>query len=692
MPTPNPYQLLTGDNLQHLKQIADNSIDAVVTDPPYGIEFLGKDWDKNTGAVETWRECLRVLKPGGHLLAFSAARTYHHLATNIESVGFEIRDQIMWIYSSGFPKAQDIGKALDKRAGKTDPKFKGTDSFNLTFGQTPGQRVCAVCKKDQTAVYQCDRVDCGQKYSAQTPQGQQWHGWKTALKPGHEPIVMARKPFKGSTIDNIQQHGVGALNIDATRIAFEDQADLTEFKSGFQHENLVKTGGPTFQGSDAKPKTKTPSGGVDGFSRLEFGQREPIKYKDQKRVIRAGRHPGARLGDLESQTTPADHDHEATPVYEPNVNGRYPSNVLGEIPDYQKYFYCPKVRRRERHCGFEQDNLPKRLMPMPGPNGQKDIRDCLDKDWANKKDTLAHIPTNPNAKGMKTAYNDKDYRFKEPSFDALTDSAPKGSRRCSKDSHERWHQGMAHKKGHTADPLAHIATMTNYQQGDVKNHPLWDPSIGTNIQRLKHKILEHNRDLGKKTDPLAHLPTESSMLAAVGGYYVDAAGNRTETKGKNIWTPTTGQVYVHGLTKIYEDWCQTHNQTTQVGNNHPTVKPVALMRYLIQLVTPNNSVVLDPFMGSGSTGMAACELGHTFVGIDQDPNYVQIAHKRIQGWTQRAEHTPGNLDHIPTDPSGMNYKDMDGPPGENYAQRKQRMKSTLKPPIKNTDLFDDLFE
>jgi len=116
------YTIINDNNITHLKTLEDNTIDSIVTDPPYGIEFLGKDWDSNTGAVETWRECLRVLKPGGYLLAFSAARTYHNLATNIESVGFEIRDQLMWLYASGFPKAQDIGKAIQRRQGVEETK------------------------------------------------------------------------------------------------------------------------------------------------------------------------------------------------------------------------------------------------------------------------------------------------------------------------------------------------------------------------------------------------------------------------------------------------------------------------------------------------------------------------------------------------------------------------------------------
>lgn len=406
-----------GHNAEVLRQYPDCHFDAIVTDPPYGIEFLGKDWDSHTGAIETWQQCLRVLKPGGHLLAFSAARTYHHLATNIESVGFEIRDQLMWIYSSGFPKAQDIGKALDKR-GITN----------------------------------------------------QSHGWKTALKPAHEPIVMARKPMKGSTIDNVIQHGVGALNIDSSRIPYENQQDLNTYINNIAGplERSTASAGDTIQMHEGRTGfkvqrgvVKRPTDNLEGMRRFTgsdsntFARINPEDRdsKDRKRVIRAGRDPRNRLKDLESQTTPADHNHEETPVYEANPQGRYPSNVMGDIPDYQKYFYCPKVSRKERHTGF--NDLPKRLC---GPGG---------KEFVQSQD---HQRSNKNT-----------------------------------------------------------------------------------------------------------------------------------------------------------------------GNNHPTVKPVALMRYLIEMVTHKNSTVLDPFMGSGSTGMAARELGHRFVGIDLDPNYVAIAEQRIQGWIKPKE-------------------------------------------------------
>jgi hypothetical protein len=234
----------------------------------------------------------------------------------------------MWLYASGFPKAQDVGKAIDKRAGKLQTKTYLPDipDNREVKNSSTGSPRCNMCHTSYGVIHKkCSRDDCIRPWEQTSPDNE-WAGWKTALKPAHEPIVMARKPFKGSTIDNVLTHGVGALNIDATRIPFE--------------------------GKDTR------SGGADGLSRLEFGEREPIKYKDQKRMIRAGRDPRNRLKDLETQTTPADHNHEETPVYEANPQGRFPSNVMGEITDYQKYFYCPKVSRRERHVGFEQTHIP----------------------------------------------------------------------------------------------------------------------------------------------------------------------------------------------------------------------------------------------------------------------------------------------------------------------------------------------
>lgn len=454
------YQIIQGDNRKTLKTIPDNTIDAIITDPPYGIDFLGKAWDANVGALETYQECLRVLKPGGHILAFSAARTYHHLAVTLEQAGFEIRDQIMWIYSSGFPKSQDIGRQLHKKEhGKPDkqrfskdemePHYSpggGSNGFaRLAFGEKePAKNAQTTLwrHKKNGKIYRAlpdingDRLAVsheGEKYGTVYEEvisvDNEWTGWGTALKPAHEPIALARKPMKLSIAQNCQKWGVGALNIDATRVG--DELITTVIK---QNKENVRWYGDRADGQDI-PK--------------EIDRQDNI--------------------------------------------GRFPSNVLGEITGYQKYFYCPKVSRKERHMGFDTTN----------------------------------IPTNPD--GM-------------------------------------WDQGLQFQERKQL-----LAPIEHYQQGDVKNHPLWDPSIGTNVQRLKKKVQEHNEALGIKS----------------------------------------------------------------VGNNHPTVKPIELMKYLIKLITPPGGTVLDPFNGSGSTGMAAVELGYDYIGCELDPAYVEISLKRIEAWIKK---------------------------------------------------------
>jgi site-specific DNA-methyltransferase (adenine-specific) len=400
------FEILTGDNRDTLKTLEDNSIDAIVTDPPYGIDFLGKSWDANTGAVETYQECLRVLKPGGHILAFSAARTYHHLAVTLEQAGFEIRDQIMWIYSSGFPKAQDVGKQIQKKLGvKQTEKLQSNGPANglarMTFNQSDPDKF-AETKFKETVV-------CTDEIA------QQWSGWKTSLKPAHEPICMARKPFTGSTRDNVLKWGVGALNIDASRIPYADQKDID-----------------TYLNNKAGPAERSNANHGEKIGMFEGS----VGFKNIKKTI--------------------------TPEEDLPDGGRFPSNVIGEISDeYQKYFYCPKVSRKERHIGFED------------PGAQ--TRRARDKD------------------------------------------------------------------------------------GNVLNYA------------------------EKKQGASANVLVEQFQLC-------------------------------------------------DKGNNHPTVKPVELMKYLIRLVTPPNSIVLDPFCGSGSTGMAATELGHSFIGCEMNPEYVEIAQKRIQAW------------------------------------------------------------
>ena len=185
----------------------DNSVDSIVTDPPYGLSFMGRKWDYDVPSVDIWVECLRVLKPGGHLLAFAGTRTQHRMAVNIEDAGFEIRDMIAWVYGSGFPKSQNVGKAIDKAAG-AERKVVGTAS-----GARNGNG-----KNNDYGAYGSAADGTFEVTAPATPEAQQWDGWGTALKPALEPVTVARKPFKGTVANNVLEHGTGAINIDECRV------------------------------------------------------------------------------------------------------------------------------------------------------------------------------------------------------------------------------------------------------------------------------------------------------------------------------------------------------------------------------------------------------------------------------------------------------------------------------------------
>ena len=218
--------VMVGDCREVMAGLADGSVDAIVTDPPYELGFMGKSWDASGIAydLEVWRQALRVLKPGGHLLAFSGSRTYHRMVCAIEDAGFEIRDQIMWLYGSGFPKSHDVSKAIDREAGaerhvigrkedwrpsgRREHAGMGTYEWHRPFHDEP-----EACERSRAIT------------APATPEAEQWAGWGTALKPAHEPIVVARKPFKGTVAANVLAHGTGALNIEGCRVGYASKAD-----------------------------------------------------------------------------------------------------------------------------------------------------------------------------------------------------------------------------------------------------------------------------------------------------------------------------------------------------------------------------------------------------------------------------------------------------------------------------------
>ena len=201
---------MLGDNMESLRKLPDNSIDSIVTDPPYGLSFMGKKWDYDVPSVDFWKEVWRVLKPGGHILSFGGTRTYHRMVVNIEDAGFEIRDQVMWLYGSGFPKSHNIGKAVDKIEGNEREEYIDEDFLK----RNPSN--------NKDGILELGLKD-GLEAAVRTKGQSQYEGWGTALKPANEPICVARKPLSEKTIaDNVIKWGTGGINIDGCRIGTDE--------------------------------------------------------------------------------------------------------------------------------------------------------------------------------------------------------------------------------------------------------------------------------------------------------------------------------------------------------------------------------------------------------------------------------------------------------------------------------------
>jgi site-specific DNA-methyltransferase (adenine-specific) len=336
-------RLLLGDCLDKLKELDDNSIDSIVTDPPYGLSaapnsgksskggFMGKTWDYDVPSQEIWEECYRVLKPGGHLLSFAGSRTYHRMAVRIEDAGFEIRDQIMWIYGSGFPKSHNIGKAIDamEKTGKSNPKAMREVRMGDDYKPT-GQ-------KD----YKKGRMFGNDIENDNTEQtiNNEWEGWGTALKPAHEPIVMARKPLSEKTVvDNVLQWGTGGINIDDSRI---------------QHDEPVKTTTRTEKGDTWNDKNSGLRNNPSNMASADPNGRFPanIIFDEEAGKI-LDEQSGFIKGD--SRTSKSTYDKgiwgNAKPVES--------TALYNDSGGASRFFYCPKTSKTDRNEGLDGNVHP----------------------------------------------------------------------------------------------------------------------------------------------------------------------------------------------------------------------------------------------------------------------------------------------------------------------------------------------
>ena len=345
--------IINNDCLEAMKKLIDDGVqvDSIVTDPPYELGFMAKSWD-STGIAfrkETWELALKLLKPGGHLLAFSASRNYHRMTVAIEDAGFEIRDQLMWIYGSGFPKSYNIGKGVDKKLGnEREVVGKGKAGAAFHYGAVGDGGFGNTFDGNGTASSEWE-----------TTQGKsEWEGWGTALKPAHEPIVMARKSIEGSIVDNVLKHGTGGINIDGCRVDLDgDKKQATAGRRTIKWG--VNEGGSTYEKGTGAVYTET-------------GRFPANVMHDGSEEVVSGFPNTGQGGGKPYSYTGREYDNKDTSMF----NGdkpQAPSNY-NDMGTAARFFYCPKVSKSERgedntHPTVKPQELMKYLCRLVTPKG-----------------------------------------------------------------------------------------------------------------------------------------------------------------------------------------------------------------------------------------------------------------------------------------------------------------------------------
>jgi site-specific DNA-methyltransferase (adenine-specific) len=358
-------RIIVGDCRVSMAQMETASVDSIVCDPPYELGFMGKSWDASGIAydLEVWRQALRVLKPGGYLLAFSATRTYHRMTCAIEDAGFEIRDCIGWHYGSGFPKSLDVSKAIDKAAGAErrviGPKVYGDGHIQRNGTPRNGSGRLNLTLRDGVDP---DPVET----APATDDARRWSGWGTALKPAWEPVVVARKPLEGTVAANVLKYGTGALNVDGCRV--EGEGNKTFLRdAGDRPRDQYRTGttvGPAVPSELGRWPANiilshAPDCGEDGCAPgcpcaamdAQSGERKGMK----RSTLRRGATTGTSIGGHGVYGESAPQEVEAG-YSDTGGASRFFSNLPIEADDLVPFFYTAKPGRSEREDGCEMLN------------------------------------------------------------------------------------------------------------------------------------------------------------------------------------------------------------------------------------------------------------------------------------------------------------------------------------------------
>lgn len=613
-----------GDCLEVMRTLPDNSVDSIVTDPPYGLSFMGKKWDYDVPSVDVWREALRVLKPGGHLLAFAGTRTQHRMAVRIEDAGFEIRDMIAWVYGSGFPKSLDVSKAIDKAAGVVREVVGLEQNFGAStiadgknsFGDYAGEWNITV---------------------PATEAARQWQGWGTALKPALEPITLARKPFACTVAENVLQHGTGAINVDGCRVGTETltYAGQGPLSGRMRACNLVDRGdGKTLDGRDL-------ANALAYAESLKNRQPTTVTGRWPANLILDGSEEVVAGFPLTSSAQSKASDNRKNNGLSIFLDGVHNSeNSYADTGSAARFFANFPF---ESECYLCYNTYTKALNK--------------DTEYEQWKNTLAH-----NAK--KNSWTSKQIS----EFIALLLVMEKANKNLVQN---------VKSAGNLCDSCAmSIAVALVGIKTSAFSKQELQVILGC-ITKSESFILIRSLvlfvELWVSTDTI---PTTQSLLLLFGyvhhatenyirqgkkGKVVEDSGPAMETTCRVRYCSKASKkdrdegldgfeaiARVNGNKWTDQDYRVTNGErppSAESGprkNTHPTVKPERLMRYLCRLITPPGGTVLDCFMGSGSTGKGAVLEGFNFVGIEREADYLAIARARIEAAQQKAQFMPNH--------------------------------------------------
>lgn len=494
------------------------NVDSIVTDPPYELGFMNMNFDK-TGIAhdkELWELCLKVLKPGGHLLAFGGSRTYHRMACAIEDAGFEIRDQIMWIYGQGFPKSLNVSKAIDKMAG----------AEREVVGKKTGRAASLVSDmrggKMHTGGTKAGEFDASVITAPATDAAKQWDGWGSALKPAHEPICMARKPLSENTIaENVLRHGTGGINVDGCRIQADgkrpDSISLKKEDIPWEIEQIHSNIFASHAERNARPLTQeTKVFSVVGNVGMRDSEKEENAPRDTN-ITGTGCLDGTKVENISTSLSTEE----------------FGKTLMDQYPEDMKSTTLMKTRETT-------ESKTSNVLPAQA------IDHTISENISQKNTTL------------------RQEEFKQKN---IVPASVQG----------RWPSNLIHDG--SEEVLDEFA-----KYGESSSSPI-----------RKDRTLKTNEIYGNYKEDR-------------GGYYQSDKG--------------TAARFFYSAKASKKD---------RNGSKHPTVKPIALMRYLCRLITPPNGIVLDPFAGTGTTGQAAREEGFHAILIEKDETYLEDILRRIYG-------------------------------------------------------------